>query len=120
MAKKIRELMADSESLDVLHESHSVFRREQDEQLVQWMNRSLRHGRRAGRGVAGTHALLPRADVHFAFVLGGQTTGPFLPAAVALCTAGDITTGDSLGASKVQKSKSPPRARPWRRSGRRN
>lgn len=44
MAKKIRELMADSESLDVLHESHSVFRREQDEQLVQWMNRSLRHG----------------------------------------------------------------------------
>lgn len=41
MAKKIRELMADSESLDVLHESHSVFRREQDEQLVQWMNRSL-------------------------------------------------------------------------------
>lgn len=41
VAKKIRELMADSEDMDVLHESHDVFRREQDEQLVQWMNRSL-------------------------------------------------------------------------------
>lgn len=39
MAKKIRELMADGENMDVLHESHSIFRREQDEQLVQWMNR---------------------------------------------------------------------------------
>ncbi|GAB1292151.1 E3 ubiquitin-protein ligase HERC2 [Apodemus speciosus] len=39
VAKKIRELMADSESMDVLHESHSIFKREQDEQLVQWMNR---------------------------------------------------------------------------------
>ncbi|XP_019484450.1 PREDICTED: E3 ubiquitin-protein ligase HERC2 [Hipposideros armiger] len=39
VAKKVRELMADSESMDVLHESHDVFKREQDEQLVQWMNR---------------------------------------------------------------------------------
>lgn len=39
MAKKVRELMADSESVDVLHESHGIFKREQDEQLVQWMNR---------------------------------------------------------------------------------
>ncbi|KAF4026258.1 hypothetical protein G4228_018565 [Cervus hanglu yarkandensis] len=39
VAKKIRELMADGENMDVLHESHSIFRREQDEQLVQWMNR---------------------------------------------------------------------------------
>uniref|UniRef100_A0A8I5NTH4 E3 ubiquitin-protein ligase HERC2 n=3 Tax=Papio anubis TaxID=9555 RepID=A0A8I5NTH4_PAPAN len=39
VAKKIRELMADSENMDVLHESHDVFKREQDEQLVQWMNR---------------------------------------------------------------------------------
>ncbi|XP_030881180.1 E3 ubiquitin-protein ligase HERC2 [Leptonychotes weddellii] len=39
VAKKIRELMADSEHMDVLHESHDIFKREQDEQLVQWMNR---------------------------------------------------------------------------------
>ncbi|ELV11273.1 E3 ubiquitin-protein ligase HERC2 [Tupaia chinensis] len=39
VAKKIRELMADGEPLDVLHESHGVFRTEQDEQLVQWMHR---------------------------------------------------------------------------------
>lgn len=41
VAKKIRELMADSEHMDVLHESHDIFKREQDEQLVQWMNRSV-------------------------------------------------------------------------------
>nr|XP_031307020.1 E3 ubiquitin-protein ligase HERC2 isoform X7 [Camelus dromedarius] len=39
VAKKIRELMADGENMDVLHERHDVFKREQDEQLVQWMNR---------------------------------------------------------------------------------
>ncbi|XP_066478199.1 E3 ubiquitin-protein ligase HERC2 isoform X5 [Tiliqua scincoides] len=39
VAKKIRELMADNENMDALHESHDVFKREQDEQLVQWMNR---------------------------------------------------------------------------------
>ncbi|KAM9264685.1 E3 ubiquitin-protein ligase HERC2 isoform 5-T5 [Cariama cristata] len=39
VAKKIRELMADNENMDVLHECHDVFKREQDEQLVQWMNR---------------------------------------------------------------------------------
>uniref|UniRef100_A0A8C3FUU3 E3 ubiquitin-protein ligase HERC2 n=1 Tax=Chrysemys picta bellii TaxID=8478 RepID=A0A8C3FUU3_CHRPI len=39
VAKKIRELMADNENMDVLHESHDAFKREQDEQLVQWMNR---------------------------------------------------------------------------------
>ncbi|XP_060089857.1 E3 ubiquitin-protein ligase HERC2 isoform X3 [Heteronotia binoei] len=39
VAKKIRELMADNENMNVLHESHDVFKREQDEQLVQWMNR---------------------------------------------------------------------------------
>lgn len=31
--------MADHENIDILHESHEVFKREQDEQLVQWMNR---------------------------------------------------------------------------------
>lgn len=45
VAKKIRELMADGEAMDILHESHDVFRREHDEQLVQWMNRSLRRAR---------------------------------------------------------------------------
>ncbi|KAL7983783.1 hypothetical protein Chor_000659, partial [Crotalus horridus] len=39
VAKKIQELMADHENIDILHESHEVFKREQDEQLVQWMNR---------------------------------------------------------------------------------
>ncbi|KAF4799999.1 E3 ubiquitin-protein ligase HERC2 [Turdus rufiventris] len=39
VAKKIRELMSDNENMDVLHECHDVFKREQDEQLVQWMNR---------------------------------------------------------------------------------
>ncbi|OWK60818.1 E3 ubiquitin-protein ligase HERC2 [Lonchura striata] len=39
VAKKIRELMADNENMDSLHECHDVFKREQDEQLVQWMNR---------------------------------------------------------------------------------
>ncbi|XP_077153037.1 E3 ubiquitin-protein ligase HERC2 isoform X1 [Ranitomeya variabilis] len=39
VAKKIRELMADNENMNAVHESHEVFRREQDEQLVQWMNR---------------------------------------------------------------------------------
>lgn len=39
VAKKIRELMADYENMNIVHESHDVFRREQDEQLVQWMNR---------------------------------------------------------------------------------
>ncbi|MBN3299656.1 HERC2 ligase, partial [Amia calva] len=39
VAKKIRELMADSENMNGLHESHDVYKREQDEQLVQWMNR---------------------------------------------------------------------------------
>ncbi|CAJ0961840.1 unnamed protein product [Ranitomeya imitator] len=38
VAKKIRELMADNENMNAVHESHEVFRREQDEQLVQWMN----------------------------------------------------------------------------------
>ncbi|MGH0166749.1 UNVERIFIED_CONTAM: hypothetical protein FKN15_006610 [Acipenser sinensis] len=39
VAKKIRELMADNENMNVLHENHDVYKREQDEQLVQWMNR---------------------------------------------------------------------------------
>ncbi|XP_054644739.1 E3 ubiquitin-protein ligase HERC2 isoform X2 [Dunckerocampus dactyliophorus] len=39
VTKKIRELMADHESMNVLHESHDLFKREHDEQLVQWMNR---------------------------------------------------------------------------------
>ncbi|XP_072258440.1 E3 ubiquitin-protein ligase HERC2 [Pyxicephalus adspersus] len=39
VSKKIRELMADNENMNALHESHEIFRREQDEQLVQWMNR---------------------------------------------------------------------------------
>lgn len=39
VAKKIRELMADHENMNTLHESHDLFKREQDEQLVQWMNR---------------------------------------------------------------------------------
>ncbi|MGH0142689.1 UNVERIFIED_CONTAM: hypothetical protein FKN15_076572 [Acipenser sinensis] len=40
VAKKIRELMADNENMNVLHENHDVYKREQDEQLVQWMNSS--------------------------------------------------------------------------------
>ncbi|XP_041862098.1 E3 ubiquitin-protein ligase HERC2 isoform X2 [Melanotaenia boesemani] len=39
VTKKIRELMADHESMNRLHESHDLFKREHDEQLVQWMNR---------------------------------------------------------------------------------
>lgn len=39
VTKKIRELMADHESINALHESHDLFKREHDEQLVQWMNR---------------------------------------------------------------------------------
>lgn len=39
VTKKIRELMADHESMNGLHESHELFKREHDEQLVQWMNR---------------------------------------------------------------------------------
>ncbi|XP_039600637.1 E3 ubiquitin-protein ligase HERC2 isoform X1 [Polypterus senegalus] len=39
VAKKIRELMADNENMTVLHECHDIFKREHDEQLVQWMNR---------------------------------------------------------------------------------
>ncbi|XP_022531523.2 E3 ubiquitin-protein ligase HERC2 isoform X2 [Astyanax mexicanus] len=39
VAKKIRELMADHENMNGLHESHELFKREHDEQLVQWMNR---------------------------------------------------------------------------------
>ncbi|XP_048453850.1 E3 ubiquitin-protein ligase HERC2 [Rhincodon typus] len=39
VAKKIRELMVENENMDVLHENHDIFRREQDEQLVQWINR---------------------------------------------------------------------------------
>lgn len=31
--------MADHESMNTLHESHDLFKREHDEQLVQWMNR---------------------------------------------------------------------------------
>ncbi|CAG01384.1 unnamed protein product, partial [Tetraodon nigroviridis] len=36
---KFAELMADHESMNSLHESHDLFKREHDEQLVQWMNR---------------------------------------------------------------------------------
>ncbi|MEE6507640.1 hypothetical protein FKM82_027611 [Ascaphus truei] len=39
VAKKIRELMADYENMNVVHESHEIYKREQDEQLVQWINR---------------------------------------------------------------------------------
>ncbi|XP_023810269.2 E3 ubiquitin-protein ligase HERC2 isoform X5 [Oryzias latipes] len=39
VTKKIRELMADHENMSGLHESHDLFKREHDEQLVQWMNR---------------------------------------------------------------------------------
>uniref|UniRef100_A0A3Q3VWY8 E3 ubiquitin-protein ligase HERC2 n=1 Tax=Mola mola TaxID=94237 RepID=A0A3Q3VWY8_MOLML len=39
VTKKVRELMADHESMNGLHESHDLFKREHDEQLVQWMNR---------------------------------------------------------------------------------
>ncbi|XP_028301238.1 E3 ubiquitin-protein ligase HERC2 isoform X2 [Gouania willdenowi] len=39
VTKKIRELMADHESMNGLHERHDLFKREHDEQLVQWMNR---------------------------------------------------------------------------------
>nr|XP_045368604.1 E3 ubiquitin-protein ligase HERC2-like [Camelus bactrianus] len=31
--------MADGENVDVLHERHGIFKKEQDEHLVQWMNR---------------------------------------------------------------------------------
>lgn len=31
--------MADHESMSGLHESHDLFKREHDEQIVQWMNR---------------------------------------------------------------------------------
>lgn len=31
--------MAEHESMNTLHESHDLFKREHDEQLVQWMNR---------------------------------------------------------------------------------
>lgn len=31
--------MADHESMNNFHENHDMFKREQDEQLVQWMNR---------------------------------------------------------------------------------
>ncbi|XP_041440166.1 E3 ubiquitin-protein ligase HERC2 isoform X2 [Xenopus laevis] len=39
VTKKIRELMADDENMNAVHERHDIFKREQDEQLVQWMNR---------------------------------------------------------------------------------
>ncbi|AWP11407.1 putative E3 ubiquitin-protein ligase HERC2-like [Scophthalmus maximus] len=39
VTKKVCELMADHESMNSLHESHDLFKREHDEQLVQWMNR---------------------------------------------------------------------------------
>ncbi|TSK42064.1 E3 ubiquitin-protein ligase HERC2 [Bagarius yarrelli] len=39
VTKKVRELTADHEIMNTLHESHDLFKREHDEQLVQWMNR---------------------------------------------------------------------------------
>uniref|UniRef100_A0A8C4NJF8 HECT-type E3 ubiquitin transferase n=1 Tax=Eptatretus burgeri TaxID=7764 RepID=A0A8C4NJF8_EPTBU len=37
--QKIYELMGDTEEMNSLHEQHDVFKREHDEQLVQWINR---------------------------------------------------------------------------------
>uniref|UniRef100_UPI00358FCF6D E3 ubiquitin-protein ligase HERC2 n=1 Tax=Myxine glutinosa TaxID=7769 RepID=UPI00358FCF6D len=37
--QKIYELMGDAEEMNSLHEQHDVFKREHDEQLVQWINR---------------------------------------------------------------------------------
>nr|XP_032812660.1 E3 ubiquitin-protein ligase HERC2 isoform X4 [Petromyzon marinus] len=39
VAKKVFELMADTEEMNMLHERHDLFKREHDEQLVQWINR---------------------------------------------------------------------------------
>lgn len=50
MVKKIRELMADHENMNVLHESHELFKREHDEQLVQWMNRFALHKKEKDNG----------------------------------------------------------------------
>lgn len=102
VAKKIRELMADSEHMDVLHESHDIFKREQDEQLVQWMNRSVCQKQEM--------VLCARDSFHcpcqmflLMFAVGGQTTGLFRPVAVEPSMGGDITTGANSGALKVQK-----------------
>ncbi|XP_031814951.1 E3 ubiquitin-protein ligase HERC2 isoform X4 [Sarcophilus harrisii] len=80
VAKKIRELMADSENLDVLHESHDIFKREQDEQLVQWMN----------------------SDVS---IVGDLMTGLFLLEAVEQFMVGVTIIEDSLAVLREQKSK---------------
>ena len=115
MAKKIRELMADGENMDVLHESHGIFRREQDEQLVQWMNRftisETRNDVVCERMVLHVQ-FFPMSIVLLMFVTGDQMTGLFLLAAVEPFMVGVIIIGVSLGASKVQKLKSPLHVKP--------
>jgi len=39
--KKVQEISADDERINHEHENHTLFRREQDEQLLLWLNRSL-------------------------------------------------------------------------------
>ena len=39
--KKIQEISADGEPLDRSHENHSMYKRDHDEQLLLWLNRSV-------------------------------------------------------------------------------
>lgn len=39
--KKIQDLAADNEEMSKTHENHQIFKQEQDEQLLIWLNRSV-------------------------------------------------------------------------------
>ena len=41
--KKIQEISGDGETISRVHEDHDFFRREQDEQLLLWLNRYVAH-----------------------------------------------------------------------------
>lgn len=106
--------MADSEHMDVLHESHDVFKREQDEQLVQWMNRLLCQKQEMPFHVKESLCVqfFSMSNALLMFAVGDQTTGPFLLAAVEPFMDGDIIIEGSLGALKVQKLKFPLHVKP--------
>jgi len=59
----------------------------------------------------------PTSFVHLMFVVGDQMTGLFLLVAAEQFMDGGIITGDSLGASKVEKLKFPLHVKPLQLSG---
>ena len=104
--KKIQEISAEGEQLNRDHEDHSLCGREQDEQLLLWLNRSAFLIRRSlifSVGEAVNANEVPGSFICFPNNAGGLMTGLYPGEEVDRFGVGDTTIVDSLVALKVPK-----------------